>query len=1116
MFARLKRTVAVLSATMCAFLAYHVAAVPFIEPVFEARAFLDSQPVANTSPRDRTSVLRPYFPPGSRILDNPIILESDQSKLLFTEYHVDKLDNRKVTLWPCAVVFFPSGDLSRDTPQRVYVLEAPQGARLQFDSPVDLQGMKLGQLQGGEMKGPVTIHGTPSRAGANDEIFFETRDVVLSPETISTEAPVDFRFGPSTGHGRQLVLHLRRSTSPAAGQRGPNIGGVDSLELLHDVQMRIISTAGGIMPLDGQRTTTSVPVSPSAAPHAVNSVASTAMPSPPVDVRCEGPFRFDLAQDIATFQDKVTVNRQFDNGLRDWLNCDRLSILFTPKPDPSATPGASKPIAANQPTADQSPQRSQNLEPRRIEARGKPVTVHAESNGVFAQVEHVAYDIEPGQLGSLDSEGPGWLRATPRQGNSQLGATRIPGPQAAARPGVTQLGLPVAPSHSPARPQVFEAHWSEYLRMRPYEDEHVASLKGSARAAMAGQGELSGDEIHLWFKDRPPATTGKAASGPNSEPAASASGAGQSTADASPSHWQIIADRMLAQGHVQINSPQLSGVTSLLRAWFQQAPAEVSQQVAEAAAGANAAGRSATGGFSSPPAGQAQLGPGGSVLRHYHVEGDHIDLQLLTSMRGTEVDAVNIDGQARFGESQSPQPGEMPLLVAGQKIDVLRASAPDTAVTVSGKPAEVGARGMVLRGDVVRLDKQKNFMWIDGPGQMTLPMNQSMAANLWPGPGDARPTAAQAIAQPSAAHAAAVADPMYVTWKDRMSFDGSVAHFEHSITGQSTTRRFQTDTLDVSLRRRIDFSQPRTEERAEIDGIIMRGGAGGVWLESRGFAPEDPKKLVSIDRMRAPNLAIYESTGKILGDGPGELTSVRVAAADSTQPQAKTHLTASPVITSTAGAANAKASARQPGFGPFTSGRNSNSSARGPLNDLNVRFDGPITGDLNRHEVTFHERVRSIYGPVAAWEARLNPDELGPDDWLMNCDLLTVRQMNPNPTAVDPQHRPIELEAEGNTEIEGDVFTAHAHRMTYTEAKDVVLLEGDGRNKAELYRQAHPGDETAHTEAKQILYFRSSDQVSINEPSGGGFDLGPAPPKPKKAPHQSGTVGSQPTTGGAK
>jgi hypothetical protein len=1106
MFARLKRTVAVLAATMCAFLAYHVAAVPFIEPTFEVRSSHESGPIASESRRDRTNVLRPYFPPGSRILDDPIMLESDQSKLLFNTYEVDKRDNRKVMLKPCAVVFFPSGDLTRDAPQRVFVLEAPQGALLQFDSPVDLQGMKLGQLQGGDMKGPVTIHGTPSRAGANDEIVFETRDVVMSPETISTDAPVDFRCGPSTGHGRQMVLHLRRS-APTAGQRGPNIGGVDSLELLHDVQMRLISTAGGIMPLDGQRGVTSASTNPTATPRPVSDVAPTAMPSPPVDVRCEGPFKFDLAQYIATFQDRVTVNRQFDNGLRDWLNCERLSIFFTPRPDAAATSASSKAIAANE-SPPKSTQRSQNLEPRRIEARGKPVTVHAESNGVFAQVEHLAYDIEPGQLGQFDSEGQGWLRATPRQTAARPATTALSGARPAARLGMTQLGLPVAPSHSPARPQVFEAHWSEFLRMRPYEDEHVVSLKGSARAAMAGQGELWGDEIYVWIKDRPPATAVKAESGPNRAPGPSETGATPSTADTSSSHWQIIADRMLAQGHVQINSPQLSGATSLLRAWFTQAAPEVRQSVAGAAVSAQAPGTFATGGFGPSPNGQLQQGSPGVPPRHYHVEGERIDLQLLTGTRGTEVEGVTIDGQASFGESQSPQPGEPPLLVAGQKIDVLRANAPDTAVTVSGKPAEVGARGMVLRGDVVRLDKQRNLLWIDGPGQMTVPMNQSMAANLWPGAGEAHTTAAQTMALPSAARPPSVTDLLYVNWKDRMSFDGSVAHFEHSIVGRSTTRDFTTDTLDVSLRRRIDFSQPRMEERAEIDGIIMRSG---VWLENRGFDTRDPKKLLSIDRMRALSLAIYESSGKILGEGPGELTSVRVAAPDSTGPQTTTRVAAKPAAAT--GPADARTGSRQPGFGGLMGGRNGHPNERSPFNYLNVRFAGPISGDLNRHEVTLHERVRSIYGPVAAWEARLNPDELGPDDVLMNCDLLTVRQMNPNPAAADPQHHPIELEAEGNTEIEGDVFTARAHRMTYTEAKDVLMLEGDGRNMAELYRQVLPGAESGRTQAHQILYFPSTDQFSINGGGASDFNLGPAPPKTKKQPK---TTGAPTAAGGAK
>ena len=69
-----------------------------------------------------------YFAPGSWALDNPIELESDRSKLLFKEYH--NLDNGRVQLFPCAIVFFPNGDSSSAVPQRVIVLEAPAGALL--------------------------------------------------------------------------------------------------------------------------------------------------------------------------------------------------------------------------------------------------------------------------------------------------------------------------------------------------------------------------------------------------------------------------------------------------------------------------------------------------------------------------------------------------------------------------------------------------------------------------------------------------------------------------------------------------------------------------------------------------------------------------------------------------------------------------------------------------------------------------------------------------------------------------------------------------------------------------------------------------------------------------
>jgi len=46
-----------------------------------------------------------------------------------------------------------------------------------------LQKARFGQLLGGNMAGPITIHGTPSRPGAKRRnSFADTRDVQLTPE----------------------------------------------------------------------------------------------------------------------------------------------------------------------------------------------------------------------------------------------------------------------------------------------------------------------------------------------------------------------------------------------------------------------------------------------------------------------------------------------------------------------------------------------------------------------------------------------------------------------------------------------------------------------------------------------------------------------------------------------------------------------------------------------------------------------------------------------------------------------------------------------------------------------------------------------------------------------
>ncbi|HKD36762.1 MAG TPA: hypothetical protein VKB78_08170, partial [Pirellulales bacterium] len=888
-----------------------------------------------------------------------------------------------------------------------------------------------------------------------------------------------------------------------------------------------------------------------------------------------------------TFENQVDVVRSFPGGVNDQMTSDALTVWFAPKQSPAGKSDAgtnAKPASIQPADPNAAPKRTSNLEPRRIEARGSPVILRAESNGVYARAEHIDYDIatgrvalddareimlrqfaneihcrsleytpgEEGRLGQLEAIGPGWLRAIPRQasttlnGRSNLPTQPLPAPSASM--GVTQLGLPIVQSHRPppqAAGQFFEAHWSDKLTMRPDGTEHVVSLLGSARAGMTGEGELAADQIFLWLKEVPVAE-----SQASQQPAAGAL--------TEKPRWQVAADKLLARPSVRIDSIQLAGSTALLEAWFEQAaPDQIAARAPNAPFGSG-------GQFGTGPARQGaptafpafgQRGPVGPSTagrvaqqtagaprqqqqpQRFDVGGDRIMARFITAPQRTDVQDITIDGHAHFGESQTAQPGDVPLLVTGDEIEVVRASEPDTVVTVSGKPAEVAARGLEMYGDVVHLDKGSNRVWIDAPGRMKLPASQSVAAGSPAFPTAAMGTPASSAypppdnrfgavgAAPSTMRPSAPAahpDPMIVTWKDRMVFDGRTAHFEHSVDGNSKSRTFKTDLLDVSLLRRIDFAQPHMEERAEIDRIDCQGG---MWMETRTFDPYDPQKLVSLDRMQTSDLSINETTGEILGHGPGWLTSIRRGSAD---PTATAHVQAAGDSINHPKASTVAQTdpSAKPASGRHRSTRSGSLlSEKSQLNYLNVQFDGPLSGNLNLHEIVFHDRVRSVYGPVMSWDDQLNPDDvddLGDGGALMTCDIMKVRQTNDKPPPGADDRRPIELEAIGNASVEGEQYRALAARMTYTESKDLLTLEGDGRRDASLYRQERPGDPRADTTAKTIfVYFghsgpdggRSIRDVSVNHPS--FFELNQLPGQNSATP-ASKPGDSKPTKRGAK
>jgi len=162
--------------------AYALLVVPWIEPPAdlhpEEAITEEARLGANGAVDVPLRELQSLFPPGSWELKNPKILESDRATLLLQEYH--NHNDGSVEIHPCTIVF---RDETQPLRQSV-ILEAPGGALLQFDQPLDINHAKIGRLVKGQLIGPVTIRSDWKEPGPEDDLLITTRDIQLTEKTI--------------------------------------------------------------------------------------------------------------------------------------------------------------------------------------------------------------------------------------------------------------------------------------------------------------------------------------------------------------------------------------------------------------------------------------------------------------------------------------------------------------------------------------------------------------------------------------------------------------------------------------------------------------------------------------------------------------------------------------------------------------------------------------------------------------------------------------------------------------------------------------------------------------------------------------------------------------------
>ncbi len=962
---------------LVAYWAYALLAVPLIEPAAAGpdgrRPEASELAAARQRVDSRLAELAGLFPAGAWQLDNPKILETDRVKLLLRDY--SNLGDGRVRIQPCTLIYTPQPKPGR--PPRPIVLDAPEGAVLKFDRPLDLRAGEVGRPISGRLLGEITIRGAGELPGEEDDLLIVTRDVELTEKRISTPQPVHFRWGRIVGSGQDMEIQLLEDDGGlhSAG-RGPNITGIEQFEVRRLERLHL--EFGPHSPLSSAAAT------PTGGRRAIAWER-------PVEVSCRGPFRFDAIRRVATFEDHVDVLQLSADGPSDQLNCERLSIDFS-----RSREGLSELLADKAGPEAPPPQGPWDLHPRRIEARGNPVIVRAPSRRLQARGRRLAYDVQTGEL-TLDGGDEVFLR----QGESEIHAPSLQY-QAAAQQGRLGRVFCRGPGwlrgqlNPGADGQVF-LRWGDHLQVRPDQDQHVASLTGGAELSYAGVGRLTAEEIHFWMSEVPrpnPVAGGK--------------------------RFELRPDRMLVRNQVDLDSPQVVGGVDQLEVWFQSEPAaEAADPPAGQPASPDAAGPD---GQRSPDTtqGGAQQPPGS----RYQVSGHLLQLGVVVRGRQAQLSKLTLEGNVRLEEIETENPGQQPVVVGGDQIKVTGADTPYMEISVIGQPAHFEGRGLTLEGTNINLNGGTNRLWIHGAGKLLLPLDRDLQG---------RP-----LAQ---------VEMLAIDWQRRMDFDGLTAVFDESVIAQSRFQRLDTESLEVRFRQPIRFRRAgsQTQTQPDLEKIVCRGG---VFLQSRKVDGPVP---TSWEQIHTEDLTVNRRTGDISARGPGRMVTIRRGG------PAGMNFGRSP---------GPRAQATSPPGDPAK------------LSYLSVRFQDSLSGNINRRSLTFHDRIRCAFTQIDDWDAVVaedDPDALGPAGVLLSCDQLTVAETR---TPVENRSA-IELEALGNVVAENQTFTARAMRMTYAEAKDLLIAEGNGFAEAELSRQEYVGGPVSSSTARQFWIRPSTHDFQI-------------------------------------
>lgn len=1022
MVGRITHSLIVFAAIFAAYQAYSLVAVPLIEPKLTMRS--SGRPTRQDRQQGIQSLtkyqrlLANYFPPDHWSQRQPpkvIASSNEQAMLVMDDYErvvAPRTDSpasaaeqaapvaTQVTIKRFALLVFPT--LPREgltPPPDAIILEASQGATLQFDDFRPERG-QIGQITRGLFPGHITIRSGMDEPGPEDDLFVETADLEMNTRLLYTSRPVRFRLGSNVGGGHELELRFLPNEHLQPKDKGFAIAGIESLEIRRDVRLRLQLETESLLPGVGN-----------------SKVEKSGDANPPVEIMCNGPFRFDFLRYTASVDRDVLLRQLNPTGPSDQVTCNQLDIHFAPR---AQAGGPSEPAIVD-------PVRRQHrdlgrLEPFAIVAAGHPVVVTSPAQRAEVRGDKIQIGLRDRQIAISGGNevrlvyGPNVLRAPAIQYRHPADdeATTI-GYFKASGPGLLQYVL------DPSKPdQILQAAWQHSAELGRDRGQPTLTLEGRPQLGLAELGAMAADKLVVHFRELQTQRTKDARRAARAD--------GRSADDRA---WQIVPDRLAASGQVELQSHQFVGRVEQLVTKFrlQSAPP------ASADSAATSDGSSSARNFMD----QLQRGPGaGPTPKSFRLDAQQMQIEVLLRGQSAVPSSVVCTGNVRLHEMSSAPTNEEPLEIRGGQLTVDQLDSDSARVTLAGAgPNEPAAAslaqlvgpGVTVSAESIEVDQRSNRLWSNGPGQAVLLMTRDLNGQASTGP-----------------------TPMEVRWQGGMSFDGRTIELLRNVVVTGADFAMQCDEASARLSAAVRFNDSVDTQSIALTEAECRGN---VTVDHRA---RDEVGVTSHDRLQLSRLSFNQQTGLVSGDGPGALRSTRFGGGLTSLAAPATGVAASALVAPPPGHSGSK------------------------LHYLRIDFQRGISGNAQLRELSFLGRVRTVYGPVDAWEQELDTvpsDSLPPESARLLCEELHV---NEDPVAKRPAHpaaagqgQPfgyVQLRALGNVRLEGQssqhgTFGAQATRAVFEQAKDLFVLEGDPRSPATLWRAGQQGPPP---QALRIIY----------------------------------------------